>query len=60
MEARKAYNKTEKEAKRQYDTKLRHDLADRNISNKKWWQIVSSLAGKPGHSEIPVIVVSQQ
>ena len=50
------FNKAEKEAKRKYNTKLKEDLTNSNLSTKKWWRVVNSLAGKAAHSDIPVIV----
>ena len=49
--ARQTYNKAEKEVKRKYNTKLRDDLTNSNLSSKTWWR-----AGKAAHSDIPVIV----
>ena len=56
IKARKYYNQTEKKAKKKYNLELKENLTDRNISNKKWWRVVNTLSGKPGHSDIPVIV----
>ena len=53
VQVRKAFNQAERNAKRNYSMKLRNDLADRSLSSKKWWDIVNSLSGRTGHSEIP-------
>ena len=55
VQARKAFNQAERNAKRNYSMKLKNDLADRSLSSKKWWGIVNSLSGRIGHSEIPAI-----
>ena len=55
VQARKAFNQAERNAKRNYSMKLKNDLADRSLSSKKWWGIVNSLSGRTGHSEIPAI-----
>ena len=55
--ARQTYNKVEKEAKRKYNTKLKEDLTNSNLSSKKWWQVVNSLAGKAAHSSIPCMMM---
>ena len=45
----------ERNAKSNYNMKLKNNLADRSLSSKKWWGIVNSLSGRTGHSEIPAI-----
>lgn len=54
-EARHVFNQAEKQARRNYNMKLRKDLTDNNLSSKKWWSVVNSLSGRSGHSDIPVI-----
>ena len=55
LEARAAFNQTEKQAKRQYNNKLKKELSDNSLSSKKWWGIVNSLSGRSGFTDIPVI-----
>ncbi|CAJ1050811.1 hypothetical protein Bbelb_118400 [Xyrichtys novacula] len=55
LEARAAFNQTEKRTKRQYNNKLKKDLSDKSLSSKKWWGIVNSLSGRSGSTDIPVI-----
>ena len=54
-EARHSYNQAEKQARRNYNNKLRKDLADKTLSSKKWWRIVNTLSGRNARSDIPVI-----
>jgi len=54
-QARKSFNQAEKQARRNYNTKLKEKLADTSLSSKKWWGVVNSLSGRTGHSDIPVI-----
>ena len=53
--ARKEYNKIEKQAKRKYNNKLKDDLSDGSLSSKKWWQTVNSLSGRTAKADIPVL-----
>ena len=52
QKARQTDSKVEKEAKRKYNTKLKEDLTNSNLSCKKWWRVVNSLAiaRKAAHS----------
>ena len=54
-EARHSFNQAEKQARRNYNNKLKKDLADKTLSSKKWWRIVNSLSGRNARSDIPVI-----
>ena len=53
--ARQAYNQAEKQAKRNYNIRLRKYLTGNILSSKKCWSGVNSLAGRKGHSDITVI-----
>ncbi|KAI8511966.1 hypothetical protein Bbelb_110660 [Branchiostoma belcheri] len=50
--ARKEYNRAEKQAKRRYNSKLKEEFSDGNLSSKK---IVNTLSGRKGKSDIPVL-----
>ena len=60
INARKIYNKTEKEAKRNYNNKLKEDLTNNNLSSKKWWRVVNTLSGRAAHCDIPVILHNEE
>ena len=55
LAARAAFSQAEKQAKRQFNNKLKKELSDKSLSSKKWWGIVNSLSGRSGSTEIPVI-----
>ena len=56
IESRKMYNKVERQAKINYNLKIKRDLADNQLSSKKWWGIINSISGRTGKSETPIIV----
>ena len=57
MKARKSYIDTEKNAKKQYNSKLKERLAAKNISSKMLWRAVNAPSGKSGHADIPCHVI---